>query len=144
MTEAQRAAFDELFASYTARFHDDLAKYQLAKIRQAGKDRVHFAWLGGTSEGEQHYYRIQGPTFVVEWDNTQNDGNHVHSVWRDFSDDFGRDPLRQHLADAHDSSAVTANSHDNSPLGTDDEIVDDRRAHQRAHAAGTPHSHSHH
>jgi len=47
--------------------------------------------------GAKHYYRIQGPTFLVEYDNTQNDGNHVHSVWRDFDGDFGRDLLREHL-----------------------------------------------
>ena len=49
-------------------------------------------------EGEKHYYRVQGPTFLIEFDNTQNNGNHIHSVWRDFDSDFGRDLLREHLA----------------------------------------------
>ena len=56
-----------------------------------------FAWAGEAERGKRHYYRIQGPTFLVEYDNTQNDGNHVHSVWRDFNGDFGRDLLREHL-----------------------------------------------
>ena len=47
--------------------------------------------------GLKHYYRLQGPTFLIEYDNTQNDGNHIHSVWRDFDRDFGRDLLRDHL-----------------------------------------------
>ena len=54
--------------------------------------------MGGPAEtGKQHYYRIQGPTFLVESDNSQNQGNHVHSVWRDFAGDFGRDLLREHI-----------------------------------------------
>jgi hypothetical protein len=55
------------------------------------------AWAGALEAGQGHYYRIQGPTFLVEFDNTQNNGNHIHSVWRDFSGDFGRDLLREHL-----------------------------------------------
>jgi len=101
MSEQQQALMLELLGSYAARMNPALAEYQMAKIRQAGIERLHFAWAGGTEPGEKHYYRIQGPTFVVEWDNTQDDANHVHSVWRDFGDDFGRDPLRRHLALDH-------------------------------------------
>jgi hypothetical protein len=50
--------------------------------------------------GEAHYYRIQGPSFLVEYDNTQNNANHIHTVWRDFDGDFGRDLLREHYSDA--------------------------------------------
>ena len=63
----------------------------------AGIDKIAFAWAGEVERGEKHYYRVQGPTFLIEYDNTQNDGNHVHSVWRDFNGDFGRDLLREHL-----------------------------------------------
>ena len=59
-------------------------------------DHVKFAWLGGIEKGQGHYYRIQGPTFLIEYDNTQNDANHIHSVWRDFSGDFGKDLLAAH------------------------------------------------
>ena len=60
-------------------------------------DKIAFV-AGPVTPGEKHYYRVQGPTFVIEFDNTQNNGNHVHSVWRDFDSDFGRDLLREHLA----------------------------------------------
>ena len=64
-----------------------------------GRSRQHHAsrGRGRRRKGKKHYYRIQGPTFLVEYDNTQNDGNHIHSVWRDFNGDFGRDLLREHL-----------------------------------------------
>ena len=73
----------------------------LAKITKAGWDKVHFAWAGNTERGAGHYYRVQGPTFLLEYDNTQNDANHVHAVWRDFEGDFGEDILRMHLAETH-------------------------------------------
>jgi len=66
-------------------------------IHKAGLDTIRMAWLGPTEKGAKHYYRVQGPTFLIEYDNTQNNGNHIHSVWRDFSGDFGRDLLREHL-----------------------------------------------
>jgi hypothetical protein len=69
----------------------------------AGPDRgdVHFAWAGDVERGRKHYYRLHGPRFVVEYDNTQNDGNHAHSVWRDPEGDFGEDMLRGHVATQH-------------------------------------------
>jgi hypothetical protein len=66
-------------------------------VRKAGLDRITFAWAGALERGKPHYYRVQGPTFLIEYDNTQNDGNHIHSVWRDFDGDFGRDLLREHV-----------------------------------------------
>jgi hypothetical protein len=62
---------------------------------------VSFAWAGGLEPGQGHYYRIQGSSFVVEYDNTQNGANHVHTVWRDFHGDFGRDLLKEHYAADH-------------------------------------------
>ncbi len=107
MNEAQRALLMELMGVYGDRMNPALLDYQMAKIRQAGIERIHFAWAGGTRPGEGHYYRIQGPTFIIEYDNTQNDANHVHSVWRDFDDDFGYDPLRRHLAADHGLEITT-------------------------------------
>ena len=75
----------------------DLAAERMARIKAAGMDKMRFAWLGETEKGKKHYYRVQGPTFLIEYDNTQNNGNHIHSVWRDFNGDFGRDILREHL-----------------------------------------------
>jgi hypothetical protein len=62
---------------------------------------LHFAWAGGLEPGEGHYYRLQGPTFLVEYDNTQNNANHIHTVMRDSANDFGDDALRRHRAESH-------------------------------------------
>ena len=97
LTPAQRDLLMKLIETYTVQMADDVAADRLAKIKQAGVDKVTFAWAGETEVGQRHYYRIQGPTFLVEYDNTQNNGNHVHSVWRDFAGDFGRDLLREHV-----------------------------------------------
>ena len=70
--------------------------WSLAAVRNAGLDNIKFAWMGGAVKGEPHYYRIQGPSFLIEYDNTQGNANHVHSVWRDFKGDFGRDLLTEH------------------------------------------------
>jgi Protein of unknown function (DUF3500) len=76
---------------------DDIAADRLTRIEKAGWDKVAFAWAGRLERGQKHYYRVQGPTFLIENDNTQDDGNHVHSVWRDFNGDFGEDLLREHV-----------------------------------------------
>jgi hypothetical protein len=76
---------------------DDLAAERMANLKVAGLEKITFAWAGPTDKGAKHYYRVQGPTFLIEYDNTQNDGNHIHAVWRDFRGDFGRDLLREHL-----------------------------------------------
>lgn len=62
---------------------------------------VKFAWYGATEPGQKHYYRIQAPGWVIEYANTQHNVNHIHTTWRDFGNDFGRDVLREHLAMAH-------------------------------------------
>jgi hypothetical protein len=75
----------------------DIAADRMARLRSAGLDKIGFVWAGESERGKKHYYRVQGPTFLIEFDNTQGNGNHVHSVWRDFQGDFGRDLLREHL-----------------------------------------------
>jgi hypothetical protein len=82
---------------YTSVMTPDVAAERMAKLRKSGLDKIAFAWPVGRNGGRSTYYRIQGPTFLVEYDNAQNDGNHIHSVWRDFDGDFGRDLLREHL-----------------------------------------------
>lgn len=79
-----------------------IARKRLEKIRRAGLAAVKFAWMGGLEPGEGHYYRLQGPTFLVEYDNTQNSANHIHTVWRDFHGDFGADLLAEHIKAAHE------------------------------------------
>ena len=97
MTAAQRELLMQLVGVYTGKVAADLAEDRLARARKAGLEKLTFAWAGALERGQKHYYRVQGPTFLIEYDNTQNDGNHIHSVWRDFHGDFGRDLLREHL-----------------------------------------------
>lgn len=93
----QQALLMRLIEVYASNMASDLAAERLARIKSAGLDKIRFAWLGEIEKGKKHYYSVQGPTFLIEYDNTQNNGNHIHSVWRDFSGDFGRDVLRDHL-----------------------------------------------
>ena len=74
-----------------------MAKHRMEQLNRAGKD-IFFAWSGGTKRGDPHYYRVQTPVFLIEMDDTQNDANHIHSVWRDFNGDFGEDLLKQHYS----------------------------------------------
>ena len=97
MKPAQRELLMQVIDAYTSKMADDIAADRKARIKAAGLDKITFAWAGGAERGVKHYYRVQGPTFLLEYDNTQNNGNHVHSVWRDFDGDFGRDLLREHL-----------------------------------------------
>lgn len=99
MAPAQRESLMALVREYVRRVRPELADADLAKIEKAGVEKVHFAWAGGLETGEGHYYRVQGPTFLLEYDNTQNNNNHIHAVWRDFDGDFGEDVLRKHYAD---------------------------------------------
>lgn len=97
MTPKQRELLMAVIESYTGSMTADVASERLAQLKTAGLEKISFAWAGESEVGKKHYYRVQGPTFLIEYDNTQNDGNHVHSVWRDFAGDFGRDLLREHL-----------------------------------------------
>ncbi len=96
MTKEQSALLMKLIKEYLTRYRSEIAKEDLAKIEKTGVDKIYFAWAGGEKRGDPHYYRIQGPTFLMEYDNTQNNANHVHAVWRDFENDFGEDILRRH------------------------------------------------
>jgi hypothetical protein len=95
----QKSQQDMLFAvvkEYVFRYRNELAEADLKAIQEAGAAKIYFAWAGGLEPGQGHYYRIQGPTFLLEYDNTQDKANHIHSVWRDLRNDFGEDVLRQH------------------------------------------------
>jgi hypothetical protein len=96
MMQEQKKMLTDLIEVYAHRLRKELADEELSKLRAVGLDNVYFAWAGGSEPGQPHYYRIQGPTFVVEYDNTQDNANHIHTVWRDFDHDFGLDPLRAH------------------------------------------------
>jgi hypothetical protein len=97
MRPAQRDLLMKVIDAYAGMMAADVAAERMARLKAAGLDNIAFAWAGPLERGQKHYYRVQGPTFLIEFDNTQNDGNHVHSIWRDFKGDFGRDLLREHL-----------------------------------------------
>jgi hypothetical protein len=97
LTAKQVSLLMQVIEAYSSTMEADVAADRAKRIQDAGVDKITFAWAGETERGKKHYYRVQGPTFLIEFDNTQNDGNHVHSVWRDFNGDFGRDLLREHL-----------------------------------------------
>jgi len=96
MSAEHRLLLLHLLETYAGNLEASLAEARLAAIRDSGFDELHFAWMGSTEVGDPHYYRIHGPTVLIEYDNVQNAGNHVHSVWRDLQNDFGVDLLRQH------------------------------------------------
>jgi hypothetical protein len=101
LTPAERELLMHVIEAYTSMMADDVAAERMSTLRKAGIEKIAFAWAGETERGKKHYYRVQGPTFLVEFDNAQNDGNHIHSVWRDFNGDFGRDLLREHVRAMH-------------------------------------------
>jgi hypothetical protein len=100
MNSKQFDALMALMQEYVRNVPDQLAEQREAQIRRAGKE-IYFAWSGGINHGDLHYYRVQTPSFLIEMDDTQDNGNHIHSVWRDFSGDFGLDLLKLHYAAAH-------------------------------------------
>lgn len=97
---AQRELFTQLLREYLFRHRPDAAESDFARVMSC-PGTLHFAWAGGLERGEPHYYRVQGGSFVLEYDNVQNGANHVHSVWRDFEHDFGADLLAEHYKNAH-------------------------------------------
>jgi len=92
----QKESLLEIIETYLHHVRPELADQELESIDKAGIENIQFAWMGGKEVGDAHYYRIQGPTFLLEYDNIQNGANHVHAVWRDFKNDFGRDLLKWH------------------------------------------------
>ena len=101
LKESQQAKLMELINVYVNRVRAEVAEDELTAITEAGLDKIVFAWAGGMEPKEGHYYRVQGPTFLLEYANTQNGAEHVHAVWRDFNGDFGRDVLKEHYQKSH-------------------------------------------
>jgi uncharacterized protein DUF3500 len=104
---AQGALLDALIETYYANFVDVIAAEHRVAIDAAGRDAIRFAWAGSLRAGESGYYRVQGPTFLIEFDNTAPGANHVHAILREFDGDFGRDRLAEHYAREH-ARAVAA------------------------------------
>jgi hypothetical protein len=104
LDQRQRELLWRLIETYARSFEPGLAEARLARAREGGIEALRFGWAGSTARGKPHYYRVQGARFLIEYDASQSDGNHIHTVWRDFSGDFGRDLLREHYSMARGSS----------------------------------------
>ena len=100
MNQRQFDALSALKEECAQRVTDEVAGRRIEQINQAGRN-VFFAWSGGVNPGDLHYYRVQTPCFLIDMDDTQDNANHIHSVWRDFTGDFGEDLLHEHYRTSH-------------------------------------------
>jgi hypothetical protein len=101
LTDPQKKNLIKLLEIYVKNYELGFSKKLMDKITKAGIENLNFAWAGGRKEGLPYYYRIQGPMLLIELDNTQNNANHVHTVVRDLTNDFGEDILKEHYAKEH-------------------------------------------
>jgi hypothetical protein len=101
MDSVQRGQIFDLVEAYVRNMRPSVAEAQMRDLRDAGLEKLHFAWAGSTTPDAPHYYRLHGPTLIIEYDNTQSGGNHAHSVWHDPRDGLGRDLLRRHHESDH-------------------------------------------
>jgi hypothetical protein len=101
MNGAQKDLLMKLVNVYVDNYELGFSHKLMEKIRKAGIENLSFAWAGSLKPGSGHYYRIQGPTLLIEFDNTQNSANHVHTAVRDLTNDFGEDILREHYEKDH-------------------------------------------
>lgn len=101
MSADQQKQLRALLAVYVGRVPEELAEREAAKFAGDRLHGIHFAWARGVERGLPHYYRLQGPRLLAEYDNTQRDVNHIHTVWRDPEGDFGDDALARHLREFH-------------------------------------------
>jgi hypothetical protein len=110
LTGPQQAALMKLIEEHAGAQPPALAAMRMRRVRESGLETLMFAWMGATERGpgNGHYYRIQGPSFLIEYDNTQNNANHQHIVWRDFAGDFGADVLAIHYAEDPEHASAAA------------------------------------
>src|SRR4029453_11552776 len=105
MTADQRAMALRLVEEYARNMRAELAEGELRRGREAGPEQLHFAWAGPLEPGKAHYYRVHGPTLLIEYDHTPHDANHIHSVGHHPRNDFGLDLLRAHYERGHHQAA---------------------------------------
>jgi hypothetical protein len=103
LSAGQLNALVDLVTAYAGRLAPEVAAAEMDRVLTAGPERLAFAWAGSTRPGERHYYRVQGPDLLIEHDNTQSGGNHIHSVWRNPANDFGDDILADHYRAEHEA-----------------------------------------
>jgi hypothetical protein len=97
----QQEGLDGLIRHYLGRARDEVAAADWERVTDAGLAAITFAWAGPIEPGHGHYYAVRGPSFLVEYDNTQNGANHIHAVWRDLTNDWGEDVLADHYRRGH-------------------------------------------
>jgi hypothetical protein len=97
MSQNEQDMLRTLIAEYANNLAPELAAERLSRIEDSKLDEVSFLWSGSLMSGQAHYYRVQGPTFLIEYVNEQNNANHIHSAWRDFNGDYGRDLIQEHM-----------------------------------------------
>jgi hypothetical protein len=100
MNAEQKQMLTDLVGDYADNLPPDVAAHRMEQYRK-NQSNLFFAWSGGIEKGEPHYYRVQTAAFLIEYDCTQDNANHIHSVWRDYNGDFGQDLLAQHYQAAH-------------------------------------------
>ena len=100
LNKKQQDILMSILKEYLSTLAHSLAKERFRAIKISEFNDIHFGWAGSTDISKGHYYRIQGDTFLIEFDNTQNNANHIHAVWRDFHGDFGRDLIKEHYQNA--------------------------------------------
>lgn len=96
LTASQTQRLWQLISEFATTFRPDIASKALNKLRTGEADEIHFAWAGALEPGQGHYFRIHGSSFIIEYDNTQNDATHAHAVWHSLPSDFGLDVLNKH------------------------------------------------
>lgn len=96
LNEDQKIVLISLIEEYLATMPEDVAKRRMKQLKEENLDEIRFGWAGATALGQGHYYRIQGKSFLIEFDNTFGEANHIHTVWRDFMGDFGKDLIKEH------------------------------------------------
>lgn len=101
LSKDQQSLLMKLLNEYISVMPEDLAEKRMQNLISEDFDAIRFGWAGSTQPGKPHYYRVQGKTFLVEFDNVQESANHIHTVWRDFKGDFGRDLIREHYQHSH-------------------------------------------
>ena len=97
----QKVILNKLIVAYLSSMPSEIAETRMKRIVSEDFNEIKFGWAGGFIPGEPHYYRIQGKTFLIEFDNTQAKANHIHTVWRDFNGDYGADLLKEHYQNSH-------------------------------------------
>jgi hypothetical protein len=97
----QQKQLMRIIDEYLSNMPSKIANARKEKVISEDLSDIYFGWVGAKSLGAAHYYRIQAKTFLIEFDNSQNNANHIHTVWRDFDGDFGRDLIREHYTQSH-------------------------------------------